>query len=129
LVFLPLLARLTVDLGWRQTSVWLAVGAALLILPVALVIRSDPSDLALPPYGGTEPLVPPPPSPNVMGRARRSIDFWLLVGTFGICGLTSNGIVGTHFIAHAVEHGFTQAVAAGTLAVMGAVVGTIASGG
>jgi predicted MFS family arabinose efflux permease len=65
-----------------------------------------------------------------MRRAVRSPDFWLLVGTFGICGLTSNGIVGTHFIAHAVEHGFTQAVAAGALAVMGAFnfAGTIASG-
>jgi predicted MFS family arabinose efflux permease len=65
-----------------------------------------------------------------MRKARRSLDFWLLVGTFGVCGLTSNGIVGTHFIAHAVEHGFTQTVAAGTLAVMGAFnfFGTIASG-
>jgi predicted MFS family arabinose efflux permease len=65
-----------------------------------------------------------------MRRAIRSPDFWLLAGTFGVCGLTSNGIVGTHFIAHAVEHGFTEGVAAGTLAVMGAFnfVGTIASG-
>jgi predicted MFS family arabinose efflux permease len=66
----------------------------------------------------------------VLRRAVRNTDFWLLVGTFAVCGLTSNGIVGTHFIAHAVEHGFTEAVAAGTLAVMGAFnfVGTLASG-
>lgn len=130
LVFLPILASLTTGIGWRVTSVWIAVAAALLIVPVAAVVRNDPAKLGLPPYGGTVPVEPPRPDPTIMRRARRSGDFWLLVATFGICGLTSNGIVGTHFIAHAVEHGFTEAVAAGTLAVMGAFnfVGTIASG-
>jgi predicted MFS family arabinose efflux permease len=130
LLFLPWLSEMSTSVGWRQTSVWIAVGAAVLI-PVAWVfIRNDPSDLDLPPYGSAVPVTQPPPEPRVMRRAVRSPDFWLLVGTFGICGLTSNGIVGTHFIAHAVEHGFTQTVAAGTLAVMGAFnfVGTIASG-
>ena len=130
LVFLPLLASLTTGIGWRTTSLWIAVGAALLILPVAAVVRNDPARLGLPPYGGTVPVAPARPDRTVMRRALRSGDFWLLVATFGVCGLTSNGIVGTHFIAHAVEHGFTEAVAAGTLAVMGAFnfVGTIASG-
>jgi predicted MFS family arabinose efflux permease len=130
LLFLPWLSEMSTSVGWRQTSVWIAVGAAVLI-PVAWVfIRNDPSDLDLPPYGSAVPVTQPPPEPRVMRRAVRSPDFWLLVGTFGVCGLTSNGIVGTHFIAHAVEHGFTQTVAAGTLAVMGAFnfVGTIASG-
>ncbi|MFP5331166.1 MAG: MFS transporter, partial [Acidimicrobiia bacterium] len=130
LVFLPILASLTTGIGWRVTSMWIAVAAALLIVPVVAVVRNDPAKLGLPPYGGTVPVEPPRPDPTIMRRARRSGDFWLLVATFGICGLTSNGIVGTHFIAHAVEHGFTEAVAAGTLAVMGAFnfVGTIASG-
>lgn len=130
LVFLPVLASLTTGIGWRTTSFWIAGGAVLLVLPVAAVVRNDPARLGLPPYGGTVPVEPPRPDPAVMRRALRSGDFWLLVATFGICGLTSNGIVGTHFIAHAVEHGFTETVAAGTLAVMGAFnfVGTIASG-
>jgi predicted MFS family arabinose efflux permease len=130
LLFLPLLATMAAGIGWRQTSVWLAAVAALLVIPIAIFVRNDPSDLGLPPYGGTTPVDPPKPEPRVMRRAVRSIDFWLLVGTFGICGLTSNGIVGTHFITHAVEHGFTTTVAAGTLAVMGAFnfVGTLASG-
>jgi predicted MFS family arabinose efflux permease len=65
-----------------------------------------------------------------MKKALRSREFWLLAGTFGICGATTHGIVGTHFIAHAVEHGFTPRIAAGTLALIGAFnfVGTIASG-
>jgi MFS family permease len=130
LIFLPWLSAMTTDVGWRQTSLWMAAAAAFLMIPVWLFLRNDPSDLGLPPYGGTVPVTPPRPEPRVMRRAVRSMDFWLLVGTFGICGLTSNGIVGTHFIAHAVEHGFTQTVAAGTLAVMGAFnfAGTLASG-
>lgn len=130
LVFLPWLAALAAGIGWRQTSLWMAAASALLLVPVFLLVRNDPAAVGLPPYGGETPVVPPRPDPHVMRRAVRSPDFWLLAATFGICGLTYNGIVGTHFIAHAVEHGFTEAVAAGTLAVMGAFnfVGTIASG-
>lgn len=130
LVFVPWLSTLSLGIGWRQTSIWIAVAAAVLLVPVALLVRDNPSDLGLPPYGGSVPVKPAAPEPRVMRKAVRSIDFWLLAGTFGICGVTSNGIVGTHFIAHAVEHGFTQQVAAGTLAVMGAFnfIGTIASG-
>lgn len=130
LVFLPGLAALSSGIGWRSTSMWLAGAAAVLAIPVFLVVRNDPSRIGLPPYGGTVTVTPTRPDPAAMRKAVRSPDFWLLAGTFGICGLTSNGIVGTHFIAHAVEHGFTEAIAAGTLAVMGAFnfVGTIASG-
>ena len=130
LIFLPVLASLTVSQGWRTTSTWLAVVVALAAVPVLIFVRNDPAAMGIGPYGATEPVPIPPPEPHIMRRAVRSADFWLLVGTFGICGLTSNGIIGTHFIAHAVEHGFTQAVAAGSLAVMGAFnfVGTIASG-
>jgi len=65
-----------------------------------------------------------------MRRAVRAPEFWLLAGTFFICGATSNGVVGQHFIAHAVDHGFTAGTAAGALALMGVFnfVGTIASG-
>jgi MFS family permease len=130
LVFLPILARLTLDRGWRATSIWMALAALVVMAPVAWLVRNDPATVGVAPYGGTHPVTLPEPDAQIMRRALRSPDFWLLVGTFGICGLTSNGIVGTHFIAHAVEHGFTATVAAGTLAVMGAFnfVGTIASG-
>ena len=65
-----------------------------------------------------------------MRRAVRTSDFWLLAGTFFICGATSNGLVGQHFIAHAADHGFTPVAASGALAVMGAFnfVGTLGSG-
>ena len=65
-----------------------------------------------------------------MSEALRTRDFWLLAGSFFVCGFTSNGLIGTHLIPHALEHGFTCNVAAGALALIGAfnVVGTICSG-
>lgn len=130
LVFLPVLASVTVSQGWRVTSTWIALLVAAAVLPVFLFVRNDPAAMGIGPYGAAEPIPIPPPDPGVMRRALRHPNFWLLVGTFGVCGLTSNGIVGTHFIAHAVEHGFTETTAAGALALMGAFnfVGTIASG-
>lgn len=65
-----------------------------------------------------------------MRGAVRTSDFWFLAGTFFICGATSNGLVGQHFIPHAVDHGFTPVAASTALAVMGVFnfIGTIASG-
>ena len=65
-----------------------------------------------------------------MRGAVRTSDLWFLAGTFFICGATSNGLVGQHFIPHAVDHGFTAVAASTALAVMGVFnfIGTIASG-
>ncbi|MFD0890754.1 MFS transporter, partial [Streptosporangium algeriense] len=67
---------------------------------------------------------------TVLGRAARTRSFWLLAGGFAICGMSTNGLVGTHFIPAAHDHGMPEPVAAGLLAVIGIfdVVGTIASG-
>ena len=60
----------------------------------------------------------------------RTPEFWFLAGSFFICGATSNGLIGTHFIPHSIDHGIPEGVAAGTLALMGSLnfVGTVASG-
>jgi predicted MFS family arabinose efflux permease len=62
--------------------------------------------------------------------ASRSRDFWLLAGTFFICGATTNGLIGTHFIPAGIDHGMTEVAAAGLLALIGIfdIIGTIASG-
>ena len=67
---------------------------------------------------------------GVMKRALRIPEFWLLSASFFICGATSNGLIGTHFIPHSIEHGIPESTAAGALAVMGAMnfIGTLASG-
>ena len=132
LVFIPVLTVLAVAFDWRLAAVALAVLALLLIAPVILFVRNDPSEVNERPLGAPDGPIrpPPPPDAGIMRRAVRTPDFWFLAGTFFVCGATSNGVVGTHFIPHAVEHGFTQTAAASALAVMGVFnfAGTIASG-
>ena len=132
LIFFPLLTALAVTAGWRFGAIVLAVLAFALLIPVLVLVRNDPADVGERPLGVAEGEVRhvPPPDRGVMGRAVRTADFWFLAGTFFICGATSNGLVGQHFIPHAVDHGFTAVAASAALAVMGLFnfVGTIASG-
>ena len=111
----------------------MAVIAAVLVVPVLLWFREDPADLGLRPLGrrpGPSAAARPAADPGVMRGAVRTVDFWFLASTFFVCGATSNGLVGQHFISHAVDHGFSTVAASGALALMGAFnfIGTIASG-
>lgn len=132
LVFFPLLTGVAVLAGWRVSALFLAGLLALLAIPALVFLRETPGDVGERPLGATEatPTEPLRSEPGIMQRALRSPEFWLLAGTFFVCGATSNGLVGQHFIAHAVDHGFTAVAASGALAVMGAFnfIGTIASG-
>jgi sugar phosphate permease len=132
LVFFPVLTALAVTAGWRVGAIVLGVIALILVIPVLIWLRSDPAEVGARPRGAPEGALAParPPDPGVMRRAIRTSDFWFLAGTFFICGATSNGLVGQHFIPHAVDHGFTAVAASGALAVMGVFnfIGTIASG-
>jgi MFS family permease len=132
LIFYPLLQHMVDVMDWRTTSVWIAVATAVLAIPIVLLMRNEPSDVGEKPYGADDSYVPSKQTTdaNIMAKATRSLDFWLLTITFFVCGATSNGLIGVHFIAHAVEHGFAKDIAASTLAFMGVFnfVGTIASG-
>jgi sugar phosphate permease len=132
LVFFPLLTTIAVMAGWRAGAVLLGILALVLLVPVLLLIRDDPAQVGARPLGqeGGEIVPTQRPDPGVMRRAVRTSDFWFLAGTFFVCGATSNGLVGQHFIPHAVDHGFTQVAAGSALALMGFFnfVGTIASG-
>ncbi|HEV8225467.1 MAG TPA: MFS transporter [Methylomirabilota bacterium] len=122
--------------GWRSSFLWLGIGVLLVALPLILAfVRDDPKDMGLEPYGkGT-------PAGKVFGGAtdERRVPvseamgipaFWLLAITFFVCGYTSNGLVLTHLIPHAAEHGFSEMHAAQALGLMGAmnIVGTVLSG-
>ncbi|MBZ9595812.1 MFS transporter [Streptomyces erythrochromogenes] len=136
LVFLPLLAWLVDRHGWRPATVTVAVAALAVVPFVWLLLRDHPADVGLAPYGGT--YAPrPAPAPGaarralkVLAGAARTGPFWLLAGTFAICGASTNGLVRTHFVPAAHDHGMPVTAAAGLLAVIGVfdVVGTIASG-
>ena len=132
LIFFPLLTALAVVFDWRLAALVLAGLSAALLVPVLLWIRDDPADVAARPLGvaAGEIIATPPPDRGVMRRAVRTSDFWFLAGTFFVCGATSNGIVGQHFIPHAVDHGFSAVAASTALAFMGIFnfIGTIASG-
>jgi sugar phosphate permease len=132
LIFIPLLNAWAVGMGWREASLWVGVAALICLIPAWLLLKDDPADVGARPLGAKPdaPIIRPTPEAGVMKRAVRRLDFWLLAGTFFVCGLSSNGLVGVHFIPYAVDCGLTTTAAAGILAVMGAFnfVGTIASG-
>ncbi|HET9085709.1 MAG TPA: MFS transporter [Candidatus Limnocylindrales bacterium] len=132
LVFFPLLTGLAIAAGWRAGAVILGVVALALLIPAFIWLKDDPADVGARPRGVKDGEIHHvrPPDRGVMRGAVRTSDFWFLAGTFFICGATSNGLVGQHFIPHAVDHGFTPVAASTALAVMGVFnfMGTIASG-
>jgi sugar phosphate permease len=137
LLFLPLLAAVVARAGWRAAALVVA-GAALLLVPIVLVFMRDrPRDLGLRAYGAfADAASPSGPAPRPAGalvalvEGARSRDFWLLAGSFFICGLSTNGLIGTHLIPASMDHGIPAVTAAGLLAAMGVfdLIGTTISG-
>ncbi len=138
LVFLPLLSHFAVTYGWKSVSLTVGGASALIIPFIFLFLKEKPELLGLAPYGAPEGWQPPPPNEmsagkiaiDTLSKSSKSKDFWILFGTFFVCGLSTNGLIGTHFIPAAHDHGMGETVAAGLLAMVGVfdVVGTIFSG-
>jgi sugar phosphate permease len=137
LIFLPLLASLSVNFGWRAVSLTVA-SIALVMAPIAaLLLRNRPSDIGLTRYGETDLHRVERRSENPAHRALSALhrgllsrDFWLLSGTFFICGASTNGLIGTHLIPACIDRGIPEVGAANLLAVIGVfdLVGTTVSG-
>lgn len=138
LVFLPIIAHLTTQDGWRRAALVVAIAAAAVIPIVLVLLREHPEDLETTALGATtsDPGAPrirsggPRATVAALGRAARHPAFWLLAGSFAICGATTNGLIGTHFIPAATDHGMPVTTSASLLALVGVfdVVGTICSG-
>lgn len=138
LIFLPLLSWMVESRhDWRPAAVTVALAALAVVPFVWLLLRDHPADVGLKPYGATEFVPKPPPvagaarrALTVLGSAVRTGQFWLLAGSFAICGASTNGLIQTHFVPAAHDHGMPVQAAASLLAVIGVfdVVGTIASG-
>jgi len=117
---------------------WLGVGLLLLIVPIGVwLLRDTPEQRGLRPLGASGPVQTAADiaAAQRAGRvsvseAAQTLPFWLLMGSFFVCGYTSNGMVLTHFMPHALEHNFTAMQASAALGVMGAMnmIGTISSG-
>ncbi len=137
LVFLPILANLSETAGWRMASVAVAV-AAIAVIPVFLFfVPERPAAVGIAPFGGTaiEPAQAEHGNPILnafaaLRKASRVPRFWLLAGSFFVCGLSTNGLIGTHMIALCQDHGLPEVRAAWLLAAMGIfdLIGTTASG-
>lgn len=139
LVFLPLISAIISGHGWRTASLVVSFAALAVVPLVVWMLRDRPQDLGLQPYGAdpSQTVPAPPRQPGAAARAVRALlsaartkPFWLLAGTFAICGASTNGLVGTHFVPAACDHGMPQTTAASLLAVIGVfdIAGTIASG-
>lgn len=141
LVFLPWLAAIVTNHGWRGV-LWVVAGTSAAVLPiVALLMRNDPSEVGERPFGeagppaasiaasasGTNPLWR---ALTVLSEAVRVRDFWILAGSFFVCGASTNGLIGTHLISAAFDCGIPEIRSAGLLALMGLfdLAGTTASG-
>ena len=136
LVFLPSMAAIATQAGWRVMSLSLAAIVMVFVPVLAALMRDRPEDLGLGPYGGT-PRAAPAPTRNpvavtfrALGDGARSRDFWLIAASYFVCGASTNGLIGTHLIPACVDHGMTEVVGAGLLATTGvfALVGGTASG-
>lgn len=144
LVFLPLISRTIEGYGWRAASLAIA-GLCVVTIPlILLVVRDRPSVVGLRPYGASGPATPEEQATNTTGSgwaaAAKAVTtlrqvastptFWLLAGTFFVCGWTTNGIISTHFVPAMHDHGMGPTTAAGMLAIVGIfdIIGTIGSG-
>ncbi|WP_328748232.1 MFS transporter [Streptomyces sp. NBC_00285] len=137
LIFLPMLSWMVEKHDWRPAAITVALAALAVVPFVWLLLRDHPADVGLRPYGAKEFVPKPEPvqgaarrTVTVLTRAARTGTFWLLAGTFAICGASTNGLVQTHFVPAAHDHGMPVTSAASLLAVIGVfdVVGTVASG-
>ena len=140
LVFLPLLASLTTAIGWRAALILVIAVLLVALLLITVLMRNYPADVGLPPFGGTETLPIPKPSTdltqllklplNALKDAAQTRTFWVLFLTFFICGLSTNGLIQTHWVSLCGDYGIAPVGAAGILAVIGLfdLVGTILSG-
>lgn len=135
LVFLPFLAQAVQSRGWRSGVLLVAGLAAVLFVIAALFLRDRPDSLGLRAYGWKEgsssgtvarPMAPFAALRFAMGRPA----FWVLAGSFFVCGASTNGLIGTHLIPACHDYGIDEVRAAGLLAVMGIfdILGTTASG-
>ena len=138
LIFLPGLSTLAINIGWQSVSIAVSLSCFVMVPIIGLFMYERPSSAGVTPYGA--PLDWVEPIQNKQNAGRVAIDslkqalkvrnFWYLAGSFFVCGLSTNGLIGTHFIPAAHDHGMMEVAAASLLALVGVfdVIGTLFSG-
>jgi MFS family permease len=138
LIFLPGLSHMALTYGWKSVSITVASSSLAVVPFIYLFLREKPGDLGLLPYGAPADWQPPARSDlsagalaiDTLKQSSKKRDFWFLFGSFFVCGLSTSGLIGTHFIPAAHDHGMPTTLAASLLAMVGIfdVIGTLFSG-
>jgi sugar phosphate permease len=139
LIFLPLAATLIQHYGWRVAVAPIVAGCLAVAALAFCLLRDRPQQLGLAPYGAAPEAATQGPVAwrpdfveplRVLAKASRNSTFWVLCGTFFVCGLSTSGLIQTHFISMCGDYGLAAIPAASVLAMIGAFdfVGTIGSG-
>jgi len=138
LIFLPTLSSLAIHHGWKTVGITVGCASLTLVPLVYIFLKESPASIGVTPFGAPSDWVPPvivkrnaaKEAINALREASRKRDFWYLTLSFLVCGLSTSGLVGTHFIPASHDHGMAEVTAASLLALIGIfdVVGTIFSG-
>jgi predicted MFS family arabinose efflux permease len=138
LIFLPLLSHFAVTYGWKSVSITIAIASFAVVPLIFFFLKESPAAVGTTPYGAADDWQPLEKSDlsayrlavDTISKAKSNRDFRILFFTFFVCGLSTNGLIGTHFIPAAHDHGMAEPVAASLLALVGVfdVIGTLASG-
>jgi len=138
LIFLPGLSTLAINIGWQSVSIAVSLSCFVMVPIIGLFMYERPSSAGVTPYGAPLDWVEPIQNKQNAGRvaidslmqAMKVRNFWYLAGSFFVCGLSTNGLIGTHFIPAAHDHGMMEVAAASLLALVGVfdVIGTLFSG-
>ena len=127
LLLLPVLARVSQQMGWRA-MLFVVAGLCFALVPLVLaLLRDRPADLGLAPYGESGPPHPPVRSERnlfltpirALAAGAGNRDFMLLAGSYFICGATTNGLIATHLVPACVDAGISPVLGASLLAGMG----------
>jgi len=138
LIFLPTLSSFAMNYGWKSVSITVGTAALIMVPLIYIFLPERPTDVGVKPYGAQAEWVEPTQikgnaaalAVNTLREAIRVKNFWYLVISFFVCGLSTSGLIGTHFIPAAHDHGMMEVAAASLLALIGVfdVVGTLFSG-
>jgi len=140
LIFLPLASALIAHFGWRVAVMPVVVCCLAVGVLAFFFLQDRPTSVGLIAFGADPRTTPDSTTTaghaafslplSALSSASRSGTFWVLAGTFFVCGLSTSGLIQTHFISLCGDYGLAAIPAASVLAMIGAFdfVGTIGSG-
>jgi MFS family permease len=139
LILLPVLAIVIENYSWRWAIGLILLLSIIMLVIILLFMKNSPREVGIFPYGleeePKETTVVQKKNPIVIAfqslfEAVKVKEFWLLAGSFFICGLSTSGLIGTHFVSYCISYGIPVVTAASLLSFMGIfdLIGTTISG-